>query len=198
VFHDVTSGNNSVPGLTGFSAGAGYDLATGLGSVDATLLVNHWKDSTVLTPAFQIAASPASVYFTQGTTSSVSLASTVVGGFNAAVSLSAGTLPTGLTATFSPAGIAAPGSGSAKLTLAATAKIPAGTYNLSLSANGGGVTQTVPLAVTILQACSYSINPVQATPAAAAGSYSFAVTAPAGCTWTASTSTNWISIKGSV
>ncbi|HLG97679.1 MAG TPA: hypothetical protein VKX49_15295 [Bryobacteraceae bacterium] len=26
IFHDVTSGNNSVPGQTGFTAGAGYDL----------------------------------------------------------------------------------------------------------------------------------------------------------------------------
>ncbi|MFI5142556.1 MAG: protease pro-enzyme activation domain-containing protein, partial [Thermoanaerobaculales bacterium] len=42
VFHDVTAGNNSVPGQTGFSCGAGYDLATGLGSVDATALVNNW------------------------------------------------------------------------------------------------------------------------------------------------------------
>ena len=30
VFDDVTVGNNSVPGLTGFSAGVGYDMATGL------------------------------------------------------------------------------------------------------------------------------------------------------------------------
>jgi pseudomonalisin len=42
VFHDVTTGNNSVPGITGFSAGAGYDLATGLGSVDAAALVNNF------------------------------------------------------------------------------------------------------------------------------------------------------------
>jgi len=38
VFHDVTSGNNTVPGVTGFNAGPGYDEATGLGSVDANLL----------------------------------------------------------------------------------------------------------------------------------------------------------------
>jgi subtilase family serine protease len=43
VFHDVTAGNNSVPGLTGFSAGAGYDEATGLGSVDANLLADNWN-----------------------------------------------------------------------------------------------------------------------------------------------------------
>jgi len=28
VFHDITSGNNSVPGQTGFNATAGYDQAT--------------------------------------------------------------------------------------------------------------------------------------------------------------------------
>src|SRR5262249_17244502 len=31
VFNDVTTGNNSVPGLAGFSATSGFDLATGLG-----------------------------------------------------------------------------------------------------------------------------------------------------------------------
>ncbi len=31
VFHDVKAGNNSVPGVTGFTAAAGYDLATGTG-----------------------------------------------------------------------------------------------------------------------------------------------------------------------
>jgi pro-kumamolisin-like protein/Big-like domain-containing protein len=40
VFNDVTTGNNTVPGETGFTAGAGFDLASGLGSVDATNLAN--------------------------------------------------------------------------------------------------------------------------------------------------------------
>jgi subtilase family serine protease len=44
-FHATVSGNNSVPGQTGFSAnGSGYNLATGLGSVDANLLIRHWTD----------------------------------------------------------------------------------------------------------------------------------------------------------
>ena len=45
VFHDITSGNNSVPGVTGYSAGPGYDMTTGLGSVNAFLLVNSWNNS---------------------------------------------------------------------------------------------------------------------------------------------------------
>src|SRR5208283_2232061 len=46
VFHDITSGNNGVPGQAGFNATAGYDQATGLGSIDAAVLVNHWGDAT--------------------------------------------------------------------------------------------------------------------------------------------------------
>ena len=41
-FHDVTTGNNSVPGQAGFNAGPAYDLATGLGTVDAFSLVTQW------------------------------------------------------------------------------------------------------------------------------------------------------------
>ena len=47
-FHDITAGNNMVPcaagtngcsgGVMGYSATAGYDMVTGLGSVDATRL----------------------------------------------------------------------------------------------------------------------------------------------------------------
>lgn len=43
VFNDVTVGNNSVPGQAGFSAGTGYDLATGLGSVNVNQLVTNWN-----------------------------------------------------------------------------------------------------------------------------------------------------------
>ncbi len=43
VFHDVTMGDNSVPGLTGYTAGAGFDQSTGLGTVDAANLVSMWS-----------------------------------------------------------------------------------------------------------------------------------------------------------
>ena len=56
VFHDILGGDNIVPcaagspdcvnGQMGFSAGVGYDRATGLGSVDASLLVHTWASST--------------------------------------------------------------------------------------------------------------------------------------------------------
>jgi len=47
VFHLITSGNNSVPGQTGFSASTAdptYNQATGLGSIDAAKLIAQWND----------------------------------------------------------------------------------------------------------------------------------------------------------
>ena len=41
-FHDIVSGNNSVPGVAGFSASPGYDRATGLGSPDVAAIVGQW------------------------------------------------------------------------------------------------------------------------------------------------------------
>src|SRR5262249_31741190 len=53
VFNDVTSGNNCVPGAPGYgpscttyAAKTGFDLATGLGSVNAANLVNSWNTVT--------------------------------------------------------------------------------------------------------------------------------------------------------
>ena len=40
VFNDVTAGNTTVPGQSGFAGAPGFDMATGLGSVDANNLVS--------------------------------------------------------------------------------------------------------------------------------------------------------------
>ncbi len=61
IFNDVTVGNNAVPGETGYStstaayqAGVGYDLATGLGSVNVSNLVFGWSGSGITTPQIRI------------------------------------------------------------------------------------------------------------------------------------------------
>jgi hypothetical protein len=46
VFHDVTQGDSCVPGTQGYDCRPGYDLATGLGSVDALELVQAWTRRT--------------------------------------------------------------------------------------------------------------------------------------------------------
>ena len=45
-FHDITLGDTCVPGTQGYSCRPGYDLATGLGSLDALALVSAWDAGT--------------------------------------------------------------------------------------------------------------------------------------------------------
>jgi pseudomonalisin len=147
VFHDITSGNNSVPGVTGYNAGTGYDLATGLGSVDANLLVNHWGDHIAST--FTLTPSSSTVSVVRGSSSAVTLTETAQGGFTSTVALSASRLPAGITASFLPTSIAAP-NGSSTLTLSAASGTTAGSYSLTLTGTGGGVTKTAPLSLTVV------------------------------------------------
>jgi hypothetical protein len=157
VFHDITSGNNSVPGQAGFSATVGYDQATGLGSVDASVLVNHWSDGTVA-PAFQAAASASSVSVVPGSNNSLNLNVTVSGGFSAAVAFSVTGLPAGVAGAFTPTALPAPGSGSSTLKLTATNSAAPGIYSATVSATSGSTTHQVSLWVTVAATPTFALS----------------------------------------
>ena len=147
IFHDVTTGNNTVPGQPGYNAAAGYDQVTGLGSIDATILVNHWNDATAAA-AFRATASSNAVSLHAGSNNNVIYTIGIAGGFNAAVSFAVSGLPSGVTATFAPGRIAAPGAGSSFLRLNASIKIQSGTYSATVTATSGAKKQTMPLSIT--------------------------------------------------
>jgi hypothetical protein len=98
---------------------------------------------------FSMGASPSSLSVAQGSSGPSTISTTVSGGFNAAVSLSASGLPSGATASFSPTSIAAPGSGSSTMTITAGASTPAGTYSVTVTGTGGGVTHTTTVSLTV-------------------------------------------------
>jgi uncharacterized membrane protein len=148
VFHDTTSGNNSVPGVTGFSATAGYDRASGLGSVDANLLVNHWTDTSGA-PSLSLSASSTSLTVKAGQTVQTTLTTTASGSLQSAVSLTVTGAPTSVKTTFSASTVAAPGSGSTVLSVAASSSVTPGTYALTVTAAGGGQTAKVTISVII-------------------------------------------------
>jgi hypothetical protein len=80
IFHDVTVGNNVVPGEVGslYQAQTGYDLATGLGSVNVANLISNWSSVTGFSPtstAFTLKGSTNAVTITHG--DSVAVAATV-------------------------------------------------------------------------------------------------------------------------
>jgi subtilase family serine protease len=82
-FHDITSGNNIVPcraGTTncpttgtaqyGFSAGTGYDLVTGLGTIDANALVNAWASGNPTAPDYMMFGTISTISAPGGTSTS--------------------------------------------------------------------------------------------------------------------------------
>ncbi len=158
-FHDITSGSNSVPGAVGFNAAAGYDLATGLGTVNANDLVNFWRDAVVVVPASMNATmSVASVTVREGGSVTSTITVGVAGGFSHAVTLAVSGAPAGVTATLASAGLSAPGSGSSVLTIAVSAAAVAGTSTITIMATGGGITATTSVNVTVVAAFTLTTN----------------------------------------
>ncbi len=151
-FHDVTSGSN------GYSATTGYDLATGWGSPNGATLLNTLA-GTVAQPGFSLSALPGAVSVVQGNAGSSMITSTVVGGFDAAVTLSYSTLPSGVTANFSPSSFTT-GSGSSTLTFSTSSSTPTGTYPITITGTSGATTETttVNLTVTAPVAASFTIS----------------------------------------
>jgi kumamolisin len=142
-FHDITSGTSG-----SFSAEVGYDLVTGWGSPNGVGLINALAPTST-SPAFSITASPASVSVVQGSDGTSTITTTVSGGFDSAIALTASGQPTGVTLTLSSSTIAAPGSGSSTLTMAVASTTVAGTYTITVSGTGGGITHTATVALTV-------------------------------------------------
>jgi subtilase family serine protease len=131
-FHDITVGDNKVPCTAdpmnptfcpsspiGFSAGTGYDQVTGLGSIDANILVTQWTTagSGAGSADFIVTASKPSLTTTRGTavTATVNVAGT--NNFNGTVTFTcaaANTL-TGVSCSVSPNSVN--GGGAATLTV---------------------------------------------------------------------------------
>ena len=99
IFHDVTVGSNIVPcivgtrncstGQMGYATGPGYDMATGLGSVDAYKLITGWNATSVTATTTTASANPTSLAITASTT------------LTATVKAASGTLSPGGSVTFS-------------------------------------------------------------------------------------------------
>jgi len=97
-FHDLTSGDNKVPctkgstdcsngGTIGYSAGIGYDQASGLGSPDVFHLAANWPGFSS-SPNYSLSASPTSVTISSsGESATSTITVRAIGGFNGAVDL---------------------------------------------------------------------------------------------------------------
>jgi uncharacterized membrane protein len=147
-FRDITVGSN------GYSASAGYDLATGIGS---PLTTNFAAPPQ---PDFSISASPSTLTTNAGTQTTTTINVNALNGFTGTVSLSA-TAPSGWTANPTTSTIA--GSGSTTLTITPPSGIPSGTYSVTVtgqSNNGNPLTHSATIKVNIVNPdYSLSANP---------------------------------------
>jgi subtilase family serine protease len=159
-FHDITSGTSG-----SYSAVTGFDLVTGWGSPNTGLIAALTGGGTSPTPAFAISASPTAVSVKQGATGTSIVSTTVSGGFSSAVALTSSGAPTGVTVGFSPASIAAPGSGSSTATFTVGSAVTPGTYTITLTGTGGGIVHSTTVALTVASSATPAFT-VSASPTA--------------------------------
>lgn len=102
-------------------------------------------------PLFVVSVSPTSITVAHGSPGTTTVSVAVSSPFSSKIKLSASGLPAGATAKFSPASIAAPGSGSSTMTIKAAATTPTGTYPVTITGTAeGAITQTAALSVVVV------------------------------------------------
>ena len=138
-FHDITSGTSG-----SYSAVTGFDLVTGWGSPKPALIAAL---SGPPVAGFSLSASPSSVTILRGNSGSSTITSTVTGGFNSAVSLTASGQPAGVTVGFSPTSITGTGSSSMNITVASTTT--PGTYPITVTGTAGSTVHTTTVTLTV-------------------------------------------------
>jgi hypothetical protein len=172
-FRDVTTGNNTVPCsagspdcsandedanlLTGYNAGTGYDLATGLGSVDISTLLADWASVGLSTSTTLLTLSPVSIQHGQVVTADVTVTA-ASGTATGPVALNANANPPSL-----PGGVALGNysliSGGTTGSLALNS-LPGGSYNVIATYGGSAaVAQSVsaPVSVTVAPESSTTV-----------------------------------------
>lgn len=149
-FHDITSGSD------GHSATTGYDLATGWGSPNGSGLLNALAGNSS-TPGFSLSASPASLSIAPGGSGSSTITSTVTGGFDSSISLSATGQPSGVTVGFNPTSIT--GAGASTMSVNVASSTVAGTYTITVTGTSGSTVETTTVSLTVTgTASNFTIN----------------------------------------
>ena len=115
-------------------------------------------------PSFTLSASPASLSIPQGNQGNSTITTTISGGFNSSIALSAAGMPSGTTVSFNPQTIPAPGSGNSAMTITVGGSTPVGTYPITVTGSGGGIKQTATVILTVTaQQSSFTLTPSPAS-----------------------------------
>lgn len=160
VFHDITVGNNEVPctqgttdcpsgGSIGYVAGPGYDLASGLGSVDIAALVNGLSGTSYAN--FELSAASDSLTIDGGNSSTDIVTLTSEQGFSDSVNFvcNVGLALTGVTCAVSPSMLTASGTVTLTVNTTSGSSVSGPIAVQALSASNPSLSQVVQVAVAV-------------------------------------------------
>ncbi len=176
LLHDVTSGSNGSCSPFYLCTGvAGYDGPTGLGSPNG---LGAFSGGSAPAPDFTLGVTPASQTVTAGAGTTYSVSVNPSGGFGGSVTFGASGLPSGVTASFSPASSTT----SSTLTLTTNSSVAPAGYPFTITGTSGSLNHSTP-ATLVVQAASptgdFSLGMTPASRTVTAGSgttYSVSIT----------------------
>jgi kumamolisin len=99
---------------------------------------------------FTISASPTSISVARDSEGTYTITTAVSGGFDSPISLSATGYPIGVTVSFSPKTIPAPGSGKSSMKVSVGKKVALGDHTITINATGAGVPRTTQVTLDVL------------------------------------------------
>ena len=98
---------------------------------------------------FNLTTAQSALTIKQANSGQVSATTIHLGSFNSSIGLAWSGLPAGVTLGVAPSAMLSPGDGTTTTTFGVSSGAKAGVYTVTLTASGGGVTQAIPVTLTI-------------------------------------------------
>ena len=146
----IVSTNFDVPAGIETGASSLFVIANGIPSAAASVTISGG------TSGFSLSANPTSVSVVQGKSGTSTITSTVTGGFNTPVVLSASGQPTGVTVTFNPTSIT--GTGTSTMTMAVAGTVATGVYPITVKGTAGSTVETTTVTLTVTSSSGFSLS----------------------------------------
>jgi subtilase family serine protease len=145
------AGTSSMTIAVGSSAAVGtYRIKVTGTSGSITEVVTISLTVTKAPPNYTLSASPKSISVARGGSGAFTITTVISGGFDSAISLSATGYPIGVSVTFSPKTIAAPGSGKSTMKVTVDKKVALGNHTITINATGAGIPRTVQVTLDVV------------------------------------------------
>ena len=145
------AGTSSLAIVVGSSAAVGtYRITVKGTSGSIAEVVTISLTITKAPPNYTLSASPTSISVARGGSGASTITTVISGGFDSAISLEATGYPIGVSVTFSPKSIAAPGSGKSTMKVTVSKKVALGNHTITINATGAGIPRTIQVTLDVV------------------------------------------------